>query len=68
MKQIVEKILRDKGLLVSDAEDIFNAMSEIMHEAAERTKINEPYATNSIRQLEQFGQLISDYDYFCENH
>lgn len=68
MKEIIERILREKGLLVSDAEDIFAAMGEILYEAAQKTKREEPYATESIRKLEEFSSLIDDYDYFCENH
>ena len=68
MKEIVEKILRKYNLLPSDAEDIFAAMGEILYEAAQKTKEEEPYATESIRKLEEFSSMIDDYEYFCENH
>ena len=68
MKEIIERILREHNLLPSDAEDIFAAMGEILREAAEKTKREEPYATNSIRELEHFSSMIDDYDYFLEQH
>jgi hypothetical protein len=68
MKEIIYRILREKGLLISDAPDIFSAMGEILHEAAEKTKREEPYATESIRKLQEFSQMVDDFDYFVEMH
>lgn len=68
MEQIISEILRKHGLFIEDKESIFAAMGEILHEAAEKTKREEPYATESIRELEKFSQMIDDYDYFVEMH
>lgn len=66
MKDIIERILREEVLLPSDAEAIFRAMGKILHEAAERTKQTEPYATNSIRELQHFSCMVDDYEDFLK--
>lgn len=66
MKEIIYRILREKNLLISDAEDIFAAMGEILREAADKTRREEPYATENIRKLEEFSSMIDDFDHFCE--
>lgn len=68
MKEIAYRILREKGLLISDAQDIFAAVGEILHEAAQKTRREEPYATESIHELEKFSCMIDDFDHFCEMH
>jgi hypothetical protein len=66
MKQKIEKILKQHGLLASDATDIFAAMGEILEEAAKITEQTSPHATNSIRQLVEFSRMINDYESFLE--
>ena len=68
MKKIIETILREEGLLPSDAESVFSAMGKILYAAAEQTREKEPYATNSIRELEHFSSMVDDYETFLENH
>lgn len=68
MKEIVEQILSRYGFLATDAENMFAAMGDILHEAAEKTKREEPYATESIRELETFASKVNDYDYFLDMH
>jgi len=68
MKEIIERILREEGLLPSDGPAVFSAMGKILYETAQQTKVNEPYATESIQELERFSSMVDDYDYFLQMH
>lgn len=68
MKEIIYRILREKGLLVTDAEDIFAAMGEILLEAANRLEEREPYARYTIQDLRSFSQIVDNLNYFIEQN
>jgi hypothetical protein len=68
MKKIIEDIFRNKGLLISDKDMIFEAMSEILHSAANFLQESEPYATKTIYSLNDVSRDISDVDDFIDHY
>lgn len=68
MKEIIESILREEGLLPSDGPAVFSAMGKILWAAAELTKKNEPYATKTIQELTYFSCQLDDMESFVEKY
>lgn len=64
VKNEVESILENNGFSASDAENFFNAMSEMIMYAAEITEVTEPYATRTIANYRETAMSISSYEDF----
>lgn len=67
-KEKVFQILENHGFRNDQFENIFDAMSEILYEAAVFTEENEPHATNQIINLKDMSSEISNMDSFLENY
>lgn len=66
LEQKIDQILAKNGLMFSEKEDIFKAMSEIFHATADAMEQAEPHATVSIRKLREVASEVDDYEYFLE--
>ena len=62
VKNEIEDILSNNGFLTSDAEDFFNAMSDMLAFMADQMEVAEPYATNTINAYRQVGMNLGSYD------
>lgn len=64
MKEKFESILNEHGIYGEDVEEILYAVSDMLQYAADKTKEEEPYATVTIRRLEEaahdVGNLVSE--------
>lgn len=58
MREKFDEILKEYGIYGEDVEDILNAVYDMVIYAADETKRNEPYATNSIDRLEKAAYEI----------
>ena len=52
MREKFESILKEHGIYEDDIEEILYAVSDMLNFVADKTKEEEPYATNSIKRLE----------------
>lgn len=69
-EEIIEKfdeIIESKGLMKSDINDIFEAMSEILEFVSDELERNEPYATISITQFRDVSREIWEPDMLADN-
>ena len=53
MREKFESILKEHGIYEEDIEEILCAVSDMLNFVADKTKEEEPYATNSIDRLEK---------------
>ncbi len=53
MKEKFESILNDHGIYGEDVKKILYAVSDMLNYVSDKTKEEEPYATNSIDRLEK---------------
>lgn len=53
MREKFEEILKQHGIYEEDVEEILYAVSDMLHYVADKTKEEEPYATNSIDRTEK---------------
>lgn len=53
MREKFESILKEHGIYEEDIEEILYAVSDMLNFVADKTKEEEPYATNSIDRLEK---------------
>jgi hypothetical protein len=53
MKEKLESILKEHGIYGEDVEEILYAVHDMLLFVADKTKEEEPYATNSIDRLEK---------------
>ena len=58
MREKFVEILKEHGIYGEDVENILNAVYDMVIYAADETKRNEPYATNSIDWLEKAAYEI----------
>lgn len=70
VKEEILKILGDFGVDSSDAESVFEAMSEVYEMLHNHTKLSEPYATKSIERYRQTSyelfSILEDEDLMNE--
>jgi len=62
-----DEIIESKGLMSSDINDIFEAMSEITEFIADEMEKNEPYAVKSIESFRDVSREIWDPDMAADN-
>lgn len=60
MKEKFENILKEHGICGEDVEEILYAVSDMLNYVADKTKQDEPYATNSIERLEKAAYEVYD--------
>ena len=58
MREDFEKILREHGIYGEDVEEILYAVSDLLDFVADKMKKEEPYATNSIKRIEEASHEI----------
>lgn len=58
MKEKFENILEKHGIYGEDIEEILYAVSDMLDYVADKTKEEEPYATNAIERLEKAAYEI----------
>lgn len=58
MREKFNEILKEHGIYGEDAEDVLNAVHDMLTYVADETKENEPYATNSIDRLEMAAHEV----------
>lgn len=57
----INKLLREKNLVILDKDDavtVIEFVEELLNIEIEETKANEPYATNSIREMEEARRRV----------
>ncbi len=60
MKEKFESILKDHGIYGEDVEEILYAVSEMLDYMADKTREEEPYATNTIDRIEAAAREVFD--------
>jgi hypothetical protein len=58
MKEVYEEILKRHGIFCEDPEDILNAVYDMIICRMDKLKNDEPYAVNTIRDLEKAAEEI----------
>jgi len=62
VKNEIEEILSRNGFLKTDAEDFFNAMSDMLSFMADEIEKAEPYATTTIISYRSIASELTDYN------
>lgn len=60
MEEKFEKILEDHGIYEEDVTEILNAVRDMLEYAAEKTRREYPYATNTVDRLEKAIEGVTD--------
>lgn len=60
MKEKFENILKEHGIYGEDVEEILYAVFDMLNYVADKTKQDEPYATNAIERLEKAAYEVYD--------
>jgi hypothetical protein len=66
MKKEFENILADHGIYGEDVEEILYAVQDMIDAVINKTKEEEPYATNTIERLEIAYREIFDLTYIYD--
>ena len=63
MREKFKSILNDNGIYGEEIEGILYAVQEMLELVAEETAENEPYATNSIKRMENAAREVYELTY-----
>lgn len=66
-KEKFKEIMKKNGILSCEVEDVIYFIQELLEFQADELKVNEPYATNSIRRLEEAAREVGDLLDYLEN-
>lgn len=61
------EIMKRNGILACEVEDVIYFVRDLLEFQADELKENEPYATNSIRRLEDATREVYDLLYYLED-
>lgn len=66
-KEKFKEIMKRNGILSCEVEDVIEFVRDLLEFHVNELKVNEPYATNSIRRLETAALEVGDLLYYLED-